>query len=68
MTRWRHPHHHFRVHGNEIDPRRAIELKATGLTWSDVGDALAEENGRSIRYTGNAVASRVNTYKRELEE
>lgn len=57
-----------RVVGNEIDPRRALELKATGLTWNDVGDALAEECKRKIKFDANAVARIANRYKRELEE
>ena len=48
-----------------IDPRRAAELRATGLKWREVADALTHEQGRAIRFTCQSVVAAVRRASKE---
>ncbi len=53
---------------SKVDPRRALELRADGMGWRDVADALTCETDRNIRFATDAVISAVRRYRQQQKE
>ena len=48
-----------------IDPREAFYLKQAGNSWQRVGEMLAQQQGRAIRFTAASCANAVRQWQRE---
>lgn len=48
----------------EINVERALELKAQGLTYRDIGIKMAEEERRALPYTHDSISSAIGRERR----